>query len=993
MKSWTKPTDELVNKALTSARKITARKYFFSRLENPLWLKPLAKRGCFKYPPKSLPFDDGTIRFPYWPEIRYLKNVCTDLPNEVIDLVVNLPKVDNPVVYDGILDIALQLTGKQSAKLKDKILEYAGMEHQLQTHKFAKLLEKWTAENQTSAALELAGLLIEFAPDPQSEKKRKQRQESVNDWRAAIGTLLHPVPKYSHWEYGNIMSKGIRPLAEKEPFKISCILFDILVDMIHLRIHKENLNNEEDHSNTWCPRLYPQDNKHENPERILVHTLAYSCANVFKKPHDTVAVLDRILRKKPWIIFKRLRHHLYAQYPNEETKPWIRELILTHKDYGLWEHHFEFQQMIRLACERFKDTLLAEEESTRIFDAILKGPSKENYRHWVEGWLGEKFTEERFEERQQRFHWMQLRPFESILFGKYKVRFGELQNKINKPISDEDYPPYQNNVRSGGVFERSPRPLADLSNLTDEELLDFINEWEKDDELYENNSFVRINVEALANAFQTAFKESIIPDPVRLKFWMANRDRIERPIYVRVMIYAMQAHVKEKNFDQLNEWLTFSEWILSHPDREHNRDYKQGDESRENQSWTNARRAVGDFIGVCLEEDTNVPITVREQLAKILKMLCTQYDWSLDENNLRGLYRKDPLTEGINNTRSRALEDLVRFGFWLRRYKPECEVPEVTTLLAMRFSSETDYPLTPPEYAILGKNYLSIYDFDKKWAIAHKSDFFPKAENKRQEWYAAFSSFMLCNGAVKQIFEIFKDDFYFALQHLSDFKNHDLIAQQPIDVFGERLFNYYLWEMFPLKGQESLLGQFYQQTDEKPEVWANLFNNIGHRLSSTGKDLDQSMKDRVKKFFNWRLKQEEPIELRYFTYWLQAECLEAKWRLKSYSKVIDVCKSEDCEVENWEIYLNELCQMLPKYTAEVVECFFKLTNDIRNKNIYIQTEKAKTILRSGLNSRNPVVSENAKRALNNLLRADKLEFMELAISNDKNFENKEELLS
>ncbi len=959
MKSWTKPTDEFVNKALTSIKKVTARKYFFSRLENPLWLKPLAERGYFKYPPKSLRFDDGTVQFPYWPEIRYLKNVCTDLPNEVIDLVVNLPKVDNPVVYDGILDIALQLTGKQSAKLRDKILEYTGMEHQLQTHKFAKILAKWTAENQTPAALELAKILIKSAPE------------------------LDPVRKYSPSEYSNIISKGVSSLAEKEPYKVACLLIDTTKDMIHLRTHQEDRGTEADLSDIWCPRLRETDSDSGRPEKILVGTLTFVCEKVFEKPSNTVADLDKILRKQQWKIFKRLRHHLYAQYPNKETKPWIRELILTHKDYGLWEHHFEFQQMIRLACQHFKDTLLSEEERTRIFDAILKGPSKANYRHWIEGWLGEKFTEERFKERQQRFHWMQLRPFESVLFGEYETRFRELENKINKPISDEDYPPYKNEVRSVGVSERSPRTPADLSNLTDEELLNFINEWEKDDESYENNSFVRINIETLANAFQTVFRESIIPDPNRLKFWMKKRDRIERPIYIRVMIYAMQALVKERNFDQLNEWLTFSEWVLSHPDREHNRDYKQGDESRENQNWTNARRAVGDFIGVCLEKDVDVPITAREKLANILEMLCTQYDWNLDEGNPNRLYRKDPLTEGINNTRSRALDNLAKFGFWLHRHEPQCKTPEVTTLLEKRFSSETGYLLTPPEYAILGKNYLSICNFNKKWAIAHKSDFFPQAESKRQEWYAAFSSFMLCNGAVKQIFEIIKDDFNFALQHLSNFKKHNFIARQPIDIFGERLFTYYLWEMFPLKGQESLLEQFYQQTNEKREIWANLFNNIGHRLSSTGKDLDKNMKDSVKKFFNWRLKQKEPTELRYFTYWLQAECLEPKWRLKSYSKVIDVCKAEDCEVENWEIYLKELCQMLPKHTAEVVECFLKLTHGIHNKNIYIQTEEANTILKLGLSSRDPVVSENAERALNNLLHAGKLEFMNLAIGNDK----------
>ena len=75
--------------------------------------------------------------------------------------------------------------------------------------------------------------------------------------------------------------------------------------------------------------------------------------------------------------------------------------------------------------------------------------------------------------------------------------------------------------------------------------------------------------------------------------------------------------------------------------------------------------------------------------------------------------------------------------------------------------------------------------------------------------------------------------------------------------------------------------------------------------------------------------------------------------------------------------------MLPKHTAEVVECFFKLTNDIRNKNIYIQTEEAKTILKAGLHSSDAIVHENAERALNNLLRADKMEYMDLVIDKDK----------
>ena len=948
--------------------------FFFKQVsENAdvTWLPFLEKKGYFAYPPSVQITDDNSIIYPFWWPIRYLEKISSQASNEVIEIVRQLPQTDNPRVYEGILDIALQLHGEHSVKLKPKMLEYVLLKHRRLPHKFAELLAHWTKVNQTSAALELAEILIAFAPDPQSEEKRKQRSDNADDWREMIGTSLYPAPKCSHWEYSNIMSKGIRPLAEKEPYKIACLLIYTTVNMIRLRTYQGELDKEEDYSDAWCNRVHGQDNDHEEPEKTLVHTLTLACKKVFEKSPDKVAALDKVLRKPHWNIFRRLRHHLYGQYPNEETKPWIRELILTHEDYGLWEHHYEFQQMIRRACEHFKETLLSKAERTRIFDTILDGPSIENYRHWVEVWLGDKFTEERFKERKQRFHWMQLRPFESVLFGKYETCFKKLQDKINKLISDENYPPYKNEVKSGGVSERSPRNPEDLSNFTDEKLLTFINDWEKSDEYVKGNTFVRINIETLANAFQTVFKESIIPDPIRLKFWMKDRDRIERPIYVRVMIYAMQAHVKEKNFDQLNEWLTFSEWVLSHPDVEHYSDYKQGDESRENKNWTNARRAAGDFIGVCLAKDIDVPITVREQLARILETLCTQYDWNLDENHLNGLYRKDPLTEGINNTRSRALEDLVKFGFWLRRHEPQCDVPEVTTLLEIRFSSETDYPLTPPEYAILGKNYRSIYSFNEKWAIKNKSDFFPQTQSKRQEWYAAFSSFVLCNAAVKPLFEILKDDFNFALQHLSDFKKHDLIARQPIDVFGERLFNYYLWEMFPLKGQESLLENFYQQTDKKREHWANLFKDIGHGLLSTGKHLDPSMKNRVKKFFNWRFEQGESTELRYFTIWLQAECLEAKWRLKAYSKVIDVS-----ELEDWEIYSNlkELCQMLPKHTAKVVECFAKLTDGIRD-NIYIQPEEAETILTAGRNSTDAIVQENAEHALENLLRAGRSEFL------------------
>ena len=964
MKSWKKPTNEMIDKALGSLKKVTAHKYFFSGLENPLWLKPLTERGYFKHPPKAQRFDDGTIHFPYWPEIQYLKNVCSEAPDEVINLVMDLPDIDNPVVYDGILDIALQLPGKQSAKLKDKILEYADMEHQLFLGKYAKLLAHWAAENQTSVALELSKLLVAFAPDPQSAEKQKRRNEDPMPW----GTLLHPAPRFDFWVYREIMLKGIRTLIENAPYEVACLLMDATADMIRLRTHQEDLDKEEDHSEIWCNLLSEPESDHERAEKVLVHTLTFACERVFEKSRNAVVDLDKMLRKQRWKVFKRLRYHLYAKYPNEDTKSWIRESILTYKDYGLWEHPYEFQQMVRRACEHFGETLLTEAERICIFDQILKGPSKENYRHWLVGWLGEEFTEEQFEERRQRFHLRQFTPFTSVLFGEYATRYKALKVKTKEPISDGGY--LSSKVRVGSVSNHSPRTPEDLANLTNEELLNFINDWEKEDESLNSDSFVRINIEALANAFQAFFRESIISNTNGLKFWMENRDRIERPIYIRMMIYAMQTDVREKNFDKLNKWLTFSEWVLTHSDQEHKGDHRESDESRENPDWSSARRAVCDFIGACLEKDIDVPITARGQLATLLEMLCTQFDSRLDRNLNPIDPDIDSCTEGINSTRGRALENLVKFGFWLRRHDLECEVPKLTATLKKRFAPETEHPLTLPEYAVLGSNYYYIFSLDESWATNHKSDFYPQTE--LPAWLAAFSSMVDYSDPFVPIFEILQDDFNFALQHLTHFKKRSFAAQETIDILGQHLFTYYLCALYPLKGNESLLERYYQQTDTRREHWGNLFDHIGHRLRNSGKNLNQNMKDNILAFFKWRFGQEEPAELKHFTFWLEAECLDAEWRLESYSKILDVCM-----VDGAEIRLRALCNMLPDHTAKVVECFFKLTKWSKEDNLYIQDEEAKTILKAARESSDERVQQNAAQAHENLLREGRFDLLDL----------------
>ena len=988
MKAWKKPTNELIEKALGVLEKETDRHYFFSRLKNPRWIQPLVERGYFQFPPKVRHLPSGSIQMPAWPELQYLKNVSGDVPDEVANLVLGLPKVNNPSVYNEILEIALQLHGEQTARLKPKILEsvgiileYAGMVHQLWGHRYADLLAHWTAEHQTSAALELSEMLVGFVPDPESEAKQQRRRKKPTDPGTLWETSLEPSPRFDSWEYSEIMSKGVRPLAEREPYQVARILIDATANMIRLRTHQENLDGEADSSGTWCERLDGSDSGYEDPEQTLVHTLTFACEQVYEKSPDSVEALDKTLRNQQWWIFKRLRQHLYAEYPNAETEPWIRELILVHEDYNRWNHHYESRKMIQRACEHFGETLLTEADRTRIFDAILGGPSKTDFRKWLKEWRKE-FTEERFQQRQCDFHRKQFRPFASVLFGEYATYFQELEGAAESPISDEDYRP---KINVGYMFNRSSRFLGDLVDLTDEQLLIYINEWDKEDSLYEDNGLIEIDIRGRAGAFQTIFKESIIPNANRLRFWMENHERIENSPYVQAMINVMREQVTAKNFDNLNEWLRFSEWVLSHTDREPEGGDKQSGESQERPKWYDSRWAVCDFIEVCLEKDVDVPVAARAQLVKLLDMLCTQFDWHLDRDS----DRNDLINEAVQNLRSHGLQNLVKFGFWLRERNLESEVSEVMAILEKRFAPETECPLTLPEYAILGKIYNRIYDLNGAWVTEHKSDFFPQGE--LTAWLAAFGSFVRYNPPFKRTFEIFRDDFDFALQHLADFRRQGCPEEKQKDIFGRplkqnspeeklteslgrHLFYYYLWEMYPIRGEESLLERYYQETDDEREQWANLFRYVGDVVRGSRKHLDKSQKDRIIAFFDWRFEVKEPTELGQFAFWMRAKCLEAEWRLEAFSKILDACRAEDVSIP---IRLEALCELLPEHTAKVVEYFAKLTDGIGDDNIYIHTEDAKIILRAGCLSNDASVCQNAVRARENLLREGRIDLLDI----------------
>ncbi len=943
-------------------------RFFFEQACDPSWIHLLREKGYFSNPPNLERVADNQWNARYWWPLNYLSRVALQDPDAVVEVILELPDVDNPRIKSQVVDTARKLSGVQSVRLKPKVLEIGEGDLPFLGNWYRELFVHWVKQDENQAAQELAEVLVGFEPDPQLDQKREWYKENGLDGEPPVS----PVPRVSDWEYRQMFEQAVGPLAEREPLAMARMLASTVDKMNQLRTQAKSHDGtgEEDFSEVWCRRLNRIDDNYEEPSNVLVKCLTIACERVLEAFPDSSAELDEILRGRPWRIFNRLRQHLYARYPNDQTKEWIREFLLEGQDYSSSSHRFEFQQMVRGACEHFGGELLTEAEMTNIFDAILDGPPRERY---LQRW-GEEFTEERFDRRKRLFHRMQLRPFSAVLFGTYADYFQELESEGEQAISDDNYMPIGDSV-GGTVLPQSPLTLDGFNVLTDRELLDYINQWDEEYWYAVGESrrgvIVEVSVEGLANAFRDFFREHIMIDDGRLGYWVNHLDEIDRTIYVRAMVTAFDEYLKQGGLDRIEESIKVCKWVLSHADDDTSDGLLNGEQAGDASHWRNARRAVGDFVETCLEEKTEIPILFEKTLAELLELLCTQFDHHLDRNVPVRLDRFDAHDEAINNTRSRALGSLIQFGFWLRKEDPEADISFATNTLEKRFSPDAEFPLSLPEYGILGENYVRLLILQPDWAAERRSDFFPQLDSN--SWRAAFGSFLRMTRSYRDAFETLKSQFWFAIENMPRRSESNDTRSILIDGLGEHLFIYYLWALYPLRGEESLLERFYQKTSGRTDHWGTLFRHVGFVLRRTEK-LDQSQMDKITDFFEWRLAQRNAEELKEFWMWLESECLDAEWRLIAFSRTLELSRPDKTHVYG---EVERLDALLSEHPSRVMECFAKLTDRIDDDTYSIPTDPTKRILKVGLESTQDDVRQNAELAQDSLLRRGRSDLLDI----------------
>jgi hypothetical protein len=125
MPRYNSPTDPEVFEVVRRITTPQLRRAFFEGLRNPLWVVPLAKAGFFSAPPEPEITPDGLVRDIYWPEMEYLARAASEVPRDVVDVLLPLQASSNAWLRRGVVTVAGAIPVEESVRLAPLLKAWA----------------------------------------------------------------------------------------------------------------------------------------------------------------------------------------------------------------------------------------------------------------------------------------------------------------------------------------------------------------------------------------------------------------------------------------------------------------------------------------------------------------------------------------------------------------------------------------------------------------------------------------------------------------------------------------------------------------------------------------------------------------------------------------------------------------------------------------------------------------------------------------------------
>jgi hypothetical protein len=264
-----------------------AQGYFFGKLSEPAWIKPLEKVGFFARPPEPIR-GPGSVEYPGWPALHYLSRMAAARPDDVARIALAVPPTENIHVRAALVGIAKALPAKLAEPFADRIDDWLNVEA---SHPGAYpladnvigLLEKFAAEGDQQAALRV------------------------------LAALLSTEARLPVWDLGRTMAR-ILPTVQSLGEPALGALAQLLNRELAMS-HENAADKWEDYSWIWRKEIDEHGENHNNNLRAhLVSMTRDSAIRIIELHSGRLPAIVAMFQDRRWVIFRRLALFLLGRF-------------------------------------------------------------------------------------------------------------------------------------------------------------------------------------------------------------------------------------------------------------------------------------------------------------------------------------------------------------------------------------------------------------------------------------------------------------------------------------------------------------------------------------------------------------------------------------------------------------------------------------------------------------------------------------------------------
>ncbi len=305
-------------------------KRFFDRLQNPMWLAPLDKRGLFDSPPEPISHGwEGTRSSPIWPQSGYLARMAPEISGQVLPIVRRLIGTQNLSVRADLVDAAISLPASAAAQLVPSMVKWLNDGAQPGMHmdiarRLGKLMVSLGRQGETEPAIRLCKALL-FV-------ERLTPPDSVSGGRVRLRPEAEA--RIDRWAYRSILREDVPELALGGARETLLAVIGCLSATLHIRRGEGVAKEAPDYSSIWRPAIEPHAQNDPNDRDIanlLISGLRDLVDHLVGSRTMSLEDVVSILRQQDRPVFQRIALYALGRYgasAHELVVQWLTDRTL-----------------------------------------------------------------------------------------------------------------------------------------------------------------------------------------------------------------------------------------------------------------------------------------------------------------------------------------------------------------------------------------------------------------------------------------------------------------------------------------------------------------------------------------------------------------------------------------------------------------------------------------------------------------------------------------